>query len=53
MHNMVLQDRLLKVAASVFWDTKGRLLINYLPKGQAINAECYAKLRDQVDKKQS
>ena len=28
-----------KVLASIFWDEDGILLINYLPKGQTINAE--------------
>jgi len=28
-----------KILASIFWDQDGILLINYLPKGQTINAE--------------
>jgi len=28
-----------KVLASIFWDQDGILLIDYLPKGQTINAE--------------
>jgi len=30
-----------KVLASIFWDQNGILLIDYLPKGQTINAEYY------------
>jgi len=30
-----------KVLASIFWDQDGILLIDYLPKGQTINAEYY------------
>jgi len=33
-----------KVLASIFWDQDGILLIDYLPKGQTINAECYSSL---------
>ena len=33
-----------KVFASVFCDQDGILLINYLPKGQSINAEYYSSL---------
>jgi len=32
--------------ASVFWDAKGILLVDYLPKGQTINDEYYANLLD-------
>jgi len=32
-----------KVLASVFWDQDG-ILIDYLPKGQTINAEYYSSL---------
>jgi len=28
-----------KVLASIFWDQDGILLVDYLPKGQTINAE--------------
>jgi len=31
-----------KVLASCFWDRDGILLIDYLPKGQTINAEYYS-----------
>jgi len=31
-----------KVLASIFWDQDGILLIEYLPKGQTINAEYYS-----------
>jgi hypothetical protein len=33
-----------KVLASIFWDQDGILLIDYLPKGQTINAEYYSSL---------
>ena len=37
-----------KVLASVFWDQNGILLIDYLPKGQTINAEYYSSLLVQL-----
>jgi histone-lysine N-methyltransferase SETMAR len=33
-----------KFLASIFWDEDGILLIDYLPKGQIINAEYYSSL---------
>jgi len=33
-----------KVPALIFWDQDGILLIDYLPKGQTINAEYYLSL---------
>jgi len=33
-----------KVLTSIFWDQDGILLIDYLPKGQTINAEYYSLL---------
>jgi len=33
-----------KVLTSIFWDQDGILLIDYLPKGQTINAEYYSSL---------
>jgi hypothetical protein len=33
-----------KVLASIFWDQDGILFIDYLPKGQSINEECYSSL---------
>ena len=33
-----------KVLASIFWDQDAILLIDYLPKGQTINAEYYSSL---------
>jgi len=33
-----------KVLASIFWDQDGILHIDYLPKGQSINAEYYSSL---------
>lgn len=40
-----------KVMASVFWDSKGILLIDYLQTGKTINGEYYSSLLDQLDKK--
>lgn len=40
-----------KVLASVFWDAKGILLIDYLEKGKTINSEYYCNLLDQLDAK--
>jgi len=37
-----------KVLASNFWDQDGILLIDYLSKGQTINAECYSSLLVQL-----
>ena len=37
-----------KVLASIFWDQDGILLIDYLLKGQTINAECYLSLLVQL-----
>ena len=37
-----------KVLASIFWDQDGILLIDYLPKGQTINAEYYSFLMVQL-----
>jgi len=36
------------VLASIFWNQDGILLIDYLPKGQTINAECYSSLLVQM-----
>jgi hypothetical protein len=33
-----------KVLASIFWDQDSIILIDYLPKGQNINAEYYTYL---------
>lgn len=38
-----------KVMASVFWDAKGILLIDYLEKGRTITGEYYSQLLDQLD----
>jgi len=38
-----------KVLASIFWDQDGILLIDYLPKGQTINAEFYLSLLVQLN----
>jgi len=37
-----------KVLALIFWDQDGILLIDYLPKGQTINAEYYLSLLVQL-----
>jgi len=37
-----------KVLALIFWDQDGILLIDYLPKGQTINAEYYSSLLVQM-----
>ncbi|XP_014293834.1 histone-lysine N-methyltransferase SETMAR-like [Halyomorpha halys] len=34
--------------ASVFWDAKGTLLIDYLPTGQTIKGQYYVNLLDQL-----
>lgn len=38
-----------KIMASVFWDTHGILLIDFLPKGQTINSDYYIALLDRLD----
>jgi len=37
-----------KFLASIFWDQDGILFIDYLPKGQTINAEDYSSLLVQL-----
>jgi len=37
-----------KVFASIFWGQDGILLIDYVPKGQTINAEYYSSLLVQL-----
>jgi len=37
-----------KVLASIFWDQDDILFIDYLPKGQTINAEYYSSLLVQL-----
>ena len=37
-----------KVLALIFWDLDGILLIDYLPKGQTINAVYYSSLLEQL-----
>jgi len=37
-----------KILASIFWDQDGILLINYVPKGQTINAVYYSFLLIQL-----
>jgi len=43
-----MQKSARKVLASIFWDRDGILLIDYLPKGQTINAEYYSFLLVQL-----
>jgi len=43
-----VQKILWKILASIFWDQDGNLLIDYLPKGQTINAEYYSFLLVQL-----
>jgi hypothetical protein len=38
-----------KVMASFFWDSRGLLLIDYLPKGQAINGQYYVDLPERLN----
>ncbi|XP_076182871.1 histone-lysine N-methyltransferase SETMAR-like [Ptiloglossa arizonensis] len=38
-----------KVLASVFWDAKGILLVDYLQIGKTINSDYYSNLLDQLD----
>jgi len=40
-----------KVMASVFWDAKGILLVDYLQTGKTINTEYYCNLLHQLDAK--
>ena len=40
-----------KVMATVFWDAKGILLVDYLEKGKTINGQYYANLLDQLKEK--
>ena len=40
-----------KVTASVLWNAKGILLINYLEKGRSITSKYYSNLLDQLDVK--
>jgi len=43
-----VQESAGKVLASIFWDQDGILLIDYVPKGQTINAEYYSSLLVQL-----
>lgn len=38
-----------KVMASVFWDAKGILLVDYLEKGKTVTGEYYVNLLDRLD----
>lgn len=40
-----------KIMASVFWDAKGILMVDYLPKGQTINGAYYANLLGMLNEK--
>ena len=46
--NFRVQKSTRKVLASVFWDQDSILLIDYLPKGQTINAEYHSSLLVQL-----
>ena len=37
-----------KVRASIFWDQEGIILIDYLPKGQTVDAEYYSSVLVQM-----
>jgi len=43
-----VQKSAAKILASIFWDQDGILLIDYLRKGQTINAEYYSSLLVQL-----
>jgi len=43
-----VQNSAVKFLASIFWDQDGILLIDYLPKGQTIDAEYYLSLLVQL-----
>jgi len=43
-----VQKSAAEVLSSIFWDQDGILLIDYLPKGQTINAEYYSSLLVQL-----
>ena len=54
-HNVSLRPKKFRVQksagkdlASIFWDQDGILIIDYLPKGQTINAEYYLSLLVQL-----
>ncbi|GFY39644.1 hypothetical protein TNIN_423561 [Trichonephila inaurata madagascariensis] len=40
-----------KIISSVFWETKGTLLIDYLEKSKSITSEYYSNPHDQLDAK--
>lgn len=40
-----------KIMASIFWDAKGILLVDYLQTGKTITGEYYCNLLDQLDEK--
>ena len=46
--NSVCKNPLEKFLASIFWNQNGIFLIDYLPKGQTINAEYYSSLLVQL-----
>jgi len=46
--NSECKNPLEKFLALIFWDQDGILLIDYLPKGQTINAEYYSSLLVQL-----
>jgi len=48
MQETTLQKSAGKILTSIFWDQDSILLIDYLPKGQTINAEYYSSLLVQL-----
>ena len=44
-----MQKSTAKVLALIFWDQNGILHVDYLPKGQTINAEYYSSLLVQLE----
>lgn len=40
-----------KIMASVFWDRKGILLVDFMPKGTTINADAYCETLKKLKKK--
>jgi len=41
---LCVQNSAVKFLASIFWDQEGIVVIDYLSKGQTINAEYYSSL---------
>ncbi|GFO49319.1 histone-lysine N-methyltransferase SETMAR [Plakobranchus ocellatus] len=43
-----VQQSATKVMATVFWDSRGMILLNILPKGGSVNADRYCETLDQL-----